>query len=101
MTCSGTEQIGPSCLLLVFFTEVCLVILTGDAAVGGHHHRMGTWILDNVLPVDCVCVTQELVLVHIHAPAQDLCGQKRGNTDDVKVAPLGLFLFSFWQIVSH
>lgn len=86
---------------LVFFTEACLVILTGDAAVGGHHHRMGTWVLDNVLPVDRVCVTQELVLVHVHASAQDLCGQKRGNTDDVKVAPLGLFLFSFLRMVSH
>lgn len=95
MTYSGT--VNP----LVFFTEACLVILTGDAAVGGHHHRMGPWVLDNVLPVDCVCVTQELVLVHIHASAQYLCGQKRGNTDDVKVAQLGLFLHSFLQTISH
>lgn len=50
--------------------------LTGAAAVGRHHHRVDPLVLDNVLPVDGVSVTQELVLVDVHTSAQDLCGER-------------------------
>lgn len=52
-------------------------LLTCDAAVGGHHHRMDPRVFDNVLPVDCVRMTQKLVLVNINASTQDLCGEQR------------------------
>lgn len=55
--------------------------LTGAAAVGGHHHRVDPLVLDNVLPVDGVSVTQELVLVDVHASAQDLCGERERSED--------------------
>lgn len=59
------------------FLEGCVrTALTGAAAVGGHHHRVDPLVLDNVLPVDGVSVTQELVLVDVHASAQDLCGER-------------------------
>lgn len=49
--------------------------LTGAAAVRGHHHCVDSRVLDDVLPVDGVSVTQEFVLVNVHASTQDLCGQ--------------------------
>lgn len=59
------------------FLEGCMrTALTGAAAVGRHHHRVDPLVLDNVLPVDGVSVTQELVLVDVHASAQDLCGER-------------------------
>lgn len=65
---------------LVFHTWADWVILTCDTAVGGHHQRMDPWVFDNVLPMDCVCMTQELVLVNIHTSTQDLCDKKRKHT---------------------
>lgn len=41
---------------------------------------MDPWVFDDVLPVDCVCVTQELVLVDVHASTQDLCGEEQEHT---------------------
>lgn len=56
--------------------DVIWSLLTCDAAVGGHHHLMVSWVFNNVLPVDCVSMAQELVLVNIHASTQDLCGRR-------------------------
>lgn len=56
------------------------VIHTCDTAVGGHHQWMDPWVFDNVLPMDCVCMAQELVLVNIHTSTQDLCDKKRKHT---------------------
>lgn len=41
-------------------------LLTCDTAVGGHHHRLDPWVLDDILPMDCVRMAQELVLVNIN-----------------------------------
>lgn len=77
---------------------VYLNALTGTAAVCGHHHRVGPGVLDNVLPVDGVSVTQELVLVNVHATAQDLCGERdrrRGLKMDLTVVKRCFMLASF------
>lgn len=62
--------------------------LTGAAAVGGHHHRVDSRVLDDVLPVDGVSVTQELVLVDVHASAQDLCGERERSEGVILSAEL-------------
>lgn len=54
--------------------------LTSSTAIGGHHQELWARVLDNVLPVDGVSMTQELVLVNIHSPIQDLCEEKRENS---------------------
>lgn len=36
-------------------------------------------MFDNVLPMDGVCVAQEVVAVDIHTSIQDLCRDKRGD----------------------
>lgn len=36
-------------------------------------------MFDNVLPMDGVCVAQEVVAVNIHTSIQDLCRDKRGD----------------------
>lgn len=56
--------------------KIHLNALTGTAAVRGHYHRVDPRVLDDVLPVDGVSVTQELVLVNVHASTQDLCGER-------------------------
>lgn len=72
------------------FLEGCVrTALTGAAAVGGHHHCVDPLVLDNVLPVDGVSVTQELVLVDVHASAQDLCGEREKDRR--------VFLFHLWN----
>lgn len=40
---------------------------------------MDPGVFDNVLPMDGVCVAQEVVAVDIHSSIQDLCGDKRGD----------------------
>lgn len=40
---------------------------------------MDPGVFDNVLPVDGVCVAQEVVAVNIHTSIQDLCRDKRGD----------------------
>ncbi len=39
--------------------------------VGGQDQKFRTRVLDDVLPVDGVSVTQELILIHIHTSIQD------------------------------
>ena len=52
-------------------------ILTSEAAViGRHHQQLSLRVLDDVTPVDGVSVAQELVLVHVNTPVQDLCKGK-------------------------
>lgn len=49
-------------------------ILTSKVAVvGRHHQQLGVLVLDDVLPVDGVSVAQQLVLVDVNSPVQDLC----------------------------
>lgn len=49
-------------------------ILTSKVAVvGRHHQQLGVLVLDDVLPVDGVGVAQQLVLVDVNSPVQDLC----------------------------
>jgi len=55
-------------------------LLTCDTAVGRHHYRMETWILDNILPMDCVCMAEELVLVNIHTSTKNLCRKEQDYT---------------------
>lgn len=52
-------------------------LLTCDTAVAGHKQRVDPWVFDNVLPMDGVGVTQELVVVNVHTSTQDLCGDRR------------------------
>lgn len=49
------------------------------AVVGRHHQQLGVGVLDDVPPVDGVCVAQELVLVDINSPVQDLCMEKKNK----------------------
>lgn len=47
--------------------------LTSEVAiVGRHHQQLGVLVLDDVLPVDGVGVAQQLVLVDVNSPIQDL-----------------------------
>lgn len=41
---------------------------------------MDSWVFDNVLPMDCVCMTKELILVNIYTSTQDLCEEKKKDT---------------------
>lgn len=43
---------------------------------------MDPGVFDNVLPVDGVCVAQELVAVNIHTAIQDLCGDETEEVED-------------------
>lgn len=63
----------------MYFTLVLFGLLTWGTTVGGHHHSMHPRVFYNVLPMDCVRMTQELVLVNIHTSTQDLCGEKRAH----------------------
>lgn len=38
---------------------------------------MDPGVFDNVLPMDGVCMAQELVAVNIHTSIQDLCGDEK------------------------
>lgn len=52
-------------------------LLTPEVAVvGRHHQQLGVGVLDDVAPVDGVGVAQELVLVDVNSPVQDLCTEK-------------------------
>lgn len=46
-------------------------ILTRTAAIGRHNQVISPGVLHNVLPVDGISMTQELVLVHVHPSIQN------------------------------
>lgn len=53
------------------------VPLTSEVAVvGRHHQQLRLGVLDDVTPVDGVGVAQELVLVNVDAPVEDLWEEK-------------------------
>lgn len=81
----------------IFLSSSALRLLTCDAAVGGHHHGVDPRVFDDVLPVDCVCMTQELVLVDVHASTQDLCREERQHMVNAHTQPtfLGIRVFLF------
>lgn len=83
--------------LLVLQAQACWVILTCNTAVCGHHHWMDSWVFDNVLPMDCVCMTQELVLVNVHTSTQDLW-RKREKAYSQHTALFSLSLPFFSQV---
>lgn len=43
------------------------MVLTCVAAVGWHHQVIRTSVLHDILPVDGVCVAEQLILVYVHA----------------------------------
>lgn len=49
-------------------------------------------MFDNVLPVDGVCVAQEVVAVNIHSSIQDLCRDKRGDGEGRVTVNVCVFL---------
>lgn len=56
------------------------VLLTPEVAVvGWHHQQLGVGVLDDVPPVDGVGVAQELVLVNVNSPVQDLCMEEKNK----------------------
>lgn len=55
-------------------------LLTPEVAVvGRHHQQLGVGVLDDVPPVDGVGVAQELVLVDVNSPVQDLCVERKNK----------------------
>lgn len=55
-------------------------LLTPEVAVVGRHdQQLGVGVLDDVPPVDGVGVAQELVLVDVNSPVQDLCVEKKNK----------------------
>lgn len=67
------------------------LLLTRDTAVSRHHYRMVPGILDNVLPVDCVCMAEELVLINIDASVENLCGKKKEDSQLRLLRTLSIF----------
>lgn len=75
---------------------------------------MDPGVFDNVLPVDGVCVAQELVAVNIHTTIQDLCGDETEEIEDrvsiwekvvstLKKKKEKIFIFNniLWKVLSR
>lgn len=50
------------------------VLLTAWATVCWHQSQVGRpWIPNNILPMNCVCITKKFVLVYIDSTIEDFC----------------------------
>lgn len=62
--------------ILVPLVSTNTVLTSQVAVVGRHHQQLSLGVLDNVTPMDGVCMAQEFVLVNINTPIQYLCTER-------------------------